>query len=59
MEQVKITLVKSLIDRPQDQKDTIKALGINKRETSVVKPKTDQLMGMINKVNHLTKVEKA
>ena len=59
MEQVKITLVKSLIDRPQDQKDTIKALGINKREKSVVKPKTDQLMGMINKVNHLIKVEKA
>ena len=57
MEQVKITLVKSLIDRPKKQKDTLTALGIRKREQSVVKPKTDQVMGMVRKVAHLVKVE--
>lgn len=57
MEQVKITLIKSMIDRPKRQKDTLAALGISKREQSVTKPKNDQIMGMVNKVNHLVKVE--
>lgn len=57
MEQVKITLVKSMIDRPRKQKDTLNALGINKREQTVTKPRNAQIMGMINKVNHLVKVE--
>ncbi len=57
MEQVRITLIKSMIDRPKRQKDTLAALGISKREQSVTKPKNDQIMGMVNKVNHLVKVE--
>lgn len=57
MEQVKVTLVKSLIDKPHKQKNTIQSLGINRREQSVVKPKNDQIMGMIHKVQHLVKVE--
>jgi large subunit ribosomal protein L30 len=57
MEQIKITLVKSMIDRPQKQKDTLSALGITRREQSVVKAKNPQIMGMVKKVNHLVKVE--
>ena len=57
MEQLKITLVKSMIDRPQKQKDTLKALGISRREQSVLKPKNQQVLGMVRKVNHLVKVE--
>lgn len=57
MEQVRITLIKSMIDRPKRQKDTLAALGISKREQSVTKPKNGQIMGMVNKVNHLVKVE--
>ncbi len=57
MEQFKITLVRSLIDRPQKQKDTAKHLGLKKREQSVVKPKNDQILGMVKKINHLVKVE--
>ncbi len=57
MEQIKITLVKSMIDRPQKQKDTLSALGITRREQSVVKTKNPQIQGMVRKVNHLVKVE--
>lgn len=57
MEQIKITLVKSMIDKPHKQKNTLKALGLNNREQSVNKPKNEQIMGMIKKVNHLVKVE--
>lgn len=59
MAKVKITQVKSLIDRPQRQKDTIKALGLKKMNDSVVKEATPQIQGMINKVAHLVVVEEA
>lgn len=59
MAKVKITQVKSLIDRPQRQKDTIKALGLKKMNDSVIKEATPQIQGMINKVAHLVAVEEA
>jgi large subunit ribosomal protein L30 len=58
MEKVKITLVKSVIDRPQRQKLTISALGLNKMGSSTEHTVTPQIQGMINKVNHLIQVEK-
>lgn len=57
MAKVKITLVKSGIDRPKDQKATIIALGLKKLNNSVEVENTPQIAGMINKVNHLIKVE--
>lgn len=57
MSKVKITQVKSIIDRPKRQKDTVKALGLRKMNQSVVHDLTPQIQGMINKVNHLVKVE--
>ncbi len=57
MAQVKITQVKSSIDRSARQKRTLLALGIEKNNTSVVKEVTPQLEGMITKVFHLVKVE--
>ena len=59
MAKVKITQVKSLIDRPKRQKDTVKALGLKKINDSIVKDVTPQITGMINKVAHLIKVEDA
>lgn len=59
MAKVKITQVKSLIDRPQKQKDTLKALGLTKLNGSVTKEKTPQIEGMLKKVSHLVKVEEA
>ena len=59
MAKVKITQVKSLIDRSQRQKDTVKALGLKKMNDTVIKEVTPQIQGMINKVAHLVTVEEA
>ena len=58
MSKVKITQVKSSIDRSQRQKDTLKALGLRKINHTVEKEATDQIMGMIKKVEHLVTTEK-
>jgi large subunit ribosomal protein L30 len=59
MAKFKVTQVRSVIDRPQRQKDTVKALGLRKMNQSVVVEATPQVEGMIKKVSHLLKVEKA
>ena len=57
MAKVKITQVRSIIDRPKRQKETIKALGLRRISHSVVKEATPQIMGMVDKVRHLVAVE--
>lgn len=57
MGKLKITQVKSQIDRSQRQKDTLRALGLRKINQSVVHQPSPQIMGMIKKVDHLVKVE--
>ena len=57
MKKYKISQVKSAIKRPEDQKRTLKALGLRKLHNPVVVDGTPQLMGMINKVKHLLTVE--
>ncbi|MFN5335528.1 MAG: 50S ribosomal protein L30 [Bacteroidota bacterium] len=57
MKKLKITLVKSPIDRPERQKLTLKALGLNKTNSAKEVEATPQVLGMIQKVNHLLKVE--
>lgn len=52
-----ITQVRSAINRPKDQKATLVALGCKKLHKPVEKTVTPQIMGMINKVKHLVKVE--
>lgn len=59
MAKVRITQVRSVIDRPQKQKDTVRALGLRRMNHSVEKEVSPQVMGMINKVRHLLKVEEA
>ncbi len=58
MAKVKITQVKSAIDRSQRQKDTLKALGLRRINHTVEKEETPQIMGMIKKVEHLVTIEK-
>lgn len=58
MERIKITLIKSPIDYKFDQKRTVKALGLKKIRHSVEHDATPQILGMINKISHLVKVEK-
>lgn len=57
MEKVKITQIKSAIDRPQRQKDTLKALGLTKMNKTVEKTLNPQVEGMIKRVEHLLKIE--
>ena len=57
MAQVKVTLVRSLAGRPQDQRATVTALGLHKTNSRVVKEATPQIKGMLHKVQHLIKVE--
>jgi large subunit ribosomal protein L30 len=57
MAQIKITQVRSSIDYPERQKQTLLALGIKRMNRSVVKESTPQIQGMIAKVKHLVQVE--
>ena len=57
MKKIKITLVKSPIDRPERQKKTLKALGLNKMNATREIEATPQILGMVRKMNHLVSVE--
>lgn len=57
MKKIKLSQIKSSIGRPERQKRTLKALGLSKLNKPILKEATPQIMGMINKVNHLVKVE--
>ncbi|MBN8699551.1 MAG: 50S ribosomal protein L30 [Chitinophagales bacterium] len=57
MKKIKVTQVKSTIDRPERQKRTMEALGLKKMNASVEMEATPQILGMVNKVNHLIRVE--
>ena len=54
---IKITQTRSIINRPKNQKRTIKALGIHRMHHSVVHEITPQILGMVNKVKHLVETE--
>ncbi len=57
MAKIKVTQIKSVIDRPERQKRTITALGLKKVNGSVEHEATPQIIGMVNKVQHLVTVE--
>ena len=57
MAKIKITQTHSIIDRLENQKRTIAALGLGRPNYFVVKNDTPQIRGMIRKVAHLVKVE--
>lgn len=57
MAKLKITQVKSAIDRPRKQKDTLLALGLRKINHTVEHEASKQIVGMVDAVRHLVKVE--
>jgi len=57
MARIKITQIKSVIDRNERQKRTIEALGLRKINHSVEVEATAAIIGMVRKVNHLVAVE--
>jgi large subunit ribosomal protein L30 len=54
---LKITLVKSMIGRPEKHRKVLRGLGLNKTHRSVVRADLPEIRGMINSVSHLLKVE--
>ncbi|HAE32168.1 MAG TPA: 50S ribosomal protein L30 [Flavobacteriales bacterium] len=56
MATIKITQVKSAINRPKNQKLTLQALGLKKMHQTVEKESTPQILGMVNTVKHLVSV---
>ena len=59
MAKIKVTQVKSSIKRMQSQKRTLKALGLRGIGKEVIHENTPNIIGMINKVNHLVKITEA
>mgnify|MGYP002389321306 CR=1 FL=1 len=57
MAKIKITQTKSGIDRPARQKRTLQALGLRKMHATVEVEATPQILGMVQAVHHLVKVE--
>jgi large subunit ribosomal protein L30 len=57
MKKIKITQVKSVIDRSERQKRTMLALGLKKMNATVEVEETPQIKGMVRAVHHLVKVE--
>jgi len=54
---LKITQVRSVIDRPKPQKATIRALGLHRINDTVVKEDRPEIRGMVRAVAHLVTVE--
>ncbi|HWR38575.1 MAG TPA: 50S ribosomal protein L30 [Patescibacteria group bacterium] len=57
MARLKITLTRSLIGRPDDQRATVKALGLKKTNSVATQDDNPVIRGMIRKVEHLVTVE--
>jgi large subunit ribosomal protein L30 len=54
---LEITLTRSVIGRPQGQRETVKALGLRKIHQTVEQQDNVAIRGMINKVAHLVTVK--
>ena len=54
---LRITQVRSKIGRPQNQRDTLRSLGLRRIRDSVVRPDRPEVRGMVRKVAHLVTVE--
>ncbi len=57
MAKIKITQIKSVIDRSERQKRTVEALGLKRINHSIEVEATPAIVGMVRKVNHLVAVE--
>ena len=57
MTKLRVTQTRSVIDRPKDQKDTLRRLGLLRIRHTVVKEDRPDIRGMLAKVRHLVSVE--
>ena len=59
MSKMRITLLRGLAGTTEDQRATVRSLGLRKIRQSVVRDDRPEIRGMVNKVLHLIKVEEA
>jgi large subunit ribosomal protein L30 len=57
MAKLKITYAKSAIGYSEDQKETIRSLGLRKLNSEVIQEDSPAIRGMVFKVRHLVRVE--
>ncbi|WP_342412229.1 50S ribosomal protein L30 [Bacillus sp. FSL K6-1560] len=57
MAKLEITLKRSVIGRPEDQRVTVRTLGLKKTNQTVIHEDNAAIRGMINKVSHLVSVK--
>ncbi len=53
---IKVTLVKSLIGRPEKHRKVVAGLGLKKINQTVEHSDTPEIRGMISKINHMIKI---
>jgi large subunit ribosomal protein L30 len=56
MPQIQVKLVRSAIDRPERQKRTVQALGLNKMNSTATHESNPSILGMVASVKHLLEV---
>ena len=54
---LKITQIRGTADTKQNQKDSLRTLGLKRRHQSVTRPDTPEVRGLINAVRHMVEVE--
>lgn len=59
MSKLKLTLVKSVIGRPETQRKTVNSLGLGKVGSSAFVVETPAIKGQVRKIQHLLKIEEA
>jgi large subunit ribosomal protein L30 len=57
MSRLRVTLRRSPIGHPKNQKETARALGLTKLQRTVIRPDTPAIRGMVNTIGHLVTVE--
>lgn len=57
MSSLKITQVRSVVGRTQDQRDTVRSLGLKRIRHTVLQPDRPEIRGMLRKVPHLVEWE--
>ncbi len=54
---LRITLKRSLIGRPSDQRKTVQALGLRRINHTVERPDNPQVRGQVRQIQHMVHVE--
>ncbi|MCR4680750.1 MAG: 50S ribosomal protein L30 [Bacteroidales bacterium] len=57
MKKIKITQVRSAVDRSIRQKRSLEALGLRKMHQTVEHEATPQILGIVDSIKHLVSVE--